>query len=147
MQHVGFLFASAKEILCNYSWINYSSLLCVCMCVFVSVTTVLLHCHLKLNTEIVSNVSGHCCCFILSWIIVKWNLFAFKSALLLVDLWRNSWHKGMVGTYKGNKTKRQNSASIKYEKPMLIEESLLLLFLGVWFQPHRRGDEPHWKPE
>lgn len=30
---------------------------------------------------------------------------------------------------------------------MVIKPRLLLLFLGVWFQPHRGGDEPHWKPE
>lgn len=65
---------------------------------FASVTTVLLHWHLKLNTEIVSSVLGHHCCSILPWRVGKWNLFAFKSALLLVDIWRNSQHKGMVVT-------------------------------------------------
>jgi len=55
--------------------------------------------------------------------------------------------RGWLWLYKGNKTKRQNSTSIKYEEPMVIEWSHLVLFSGVWFQPHGRGDEPRSKPE
>lgn len=113
-----------KEILYNYSLIN-----CV------PVASVVFYCHLKLNAETAQCVGS---LLLVRSVLDCWGV-GFHSAEIH-DPRRCLW---LLKETKPRGRIQQNSIW----KVMITELNLLLLFLGLWFQPHRRGDEPRWKPE
>lgn len=87
------------------------------MCVFASVTTVF-HFHLKLNTEIISNVSGHCCCPGL----LRSGTFLPLSQLYC--LWISGeihGTRGWLRLTKETKPRGKTQHQLNGEKPMVIE--------------------------